>query len=214
MIRSIDELVAVVNRLQAKRSRVIIGIVGEPGSGKSTVAQAIARRFESSVIIPMDGFHLSNRQLNLLGRADRKGAPDTFDVAGYVNLLARLRDPSEHVVYAPDYTRDYEEPIAGSIAVPAGVSPVFTEGNYLLHTDPGWSAVASHLDHIWYLNSDSGRRIERLKSRHEQFGKSREDAALWATGSDEDNARVVRRRRDAADLQIDGDNLDVDSTVR
>lgn len=188
MIRSIDELVAVVNRLQAKRSRVIIGIVGEPGSGKSTVSQAIASRFDSSAIIPMDGFHLSNRQLSLLGRAERKGAPDTFDVAGYVNLLARLRDPREHVVYAPDYIRDYEEPIAGSIAVPADVSPVFTEGNYLLHTEAEWAGVAPLLDHIWFLNSDSDRRIERLTLRHERFGKSRQDAAAWATGSDEDNA--------------------------
>lgn len=213
MIRSIDELVAVVNQLQGRRSRVIIGVVGEPGSGKSTVVQAIARRFDSSAIIPMDGFHLSQRQLDRLGRANRKGAPDTFDVAGYVNLLARLRDPREQVVYAPDYTRDYEEPIAGSIAVASDVPVVFTEGNYLLHTEPEWSAVAPLLDQTWYLNSDHGRRIERLTRRHEEFGKSREDAAAWATGSDEENAEVVRRTRASADLQIDGDRLDIDTTV-
>ncbi len=211
MIHTISELVAVVNQLRASRSRVIIGIVGEPGSGKSTFTDAISHRLGcQSATIPMDGFHLSNRQLHRLNRAERKGAPDTFDVAGYVNLLRRLRDPSEEIVYAPDYVRDFEEPIAGSIAVPSEVPVVFTEGNYLLYADHQWDRVAPLLDQAWYLESDADRRIERLIRRHEQFGKSPAAAVMWATGSDEQNARIVRGTRTVADLEIDGDSLGIE----
>ncbi|CAN5424025.1 nucleoside/nucleotide kinase family protein [soil metagenome] len=208
MVATIDELVAVVSQLLARRSRVIVGIVGEPGSGKSTVAEAISDQVDCrSVIVPMDGFHLSNRELKRLGRSERKGAPDTFDVAGYVNLLRRLRDVDDDVVYAPEYVRDLEEPIGGAIAVSSDIPVVFTEGNYLLHSEHGWDAVAPLLDGVWYLDSEPQRRVQRLIRRHERFGKTSDDAIAWATGSDERNASVVRRTRPAANLWIDGDAL-------
>lgn len=203
MTIDIENLVAVINDLRSTRTRVLVGIVGEPGSGKSTLAGAIARQLDcSSAIVPMDGFHLANSELKRLGRADRKGAPDTFDVAGYVNLLHRLRHPAEGVTYAPDYVRSIEEPIAGAVAVPSEVCVVFTEGNYLLHTSDGWDAVRPLLDQVWYLDRDSAGRIEQLVRRHVRFGKTEQEAVEWATGSDELNARLVRDTRCDADLVI------------
>src|SRR5213083_3243260 len=115
--------------LLADGQRKLLGLVGPPGGGKSTLAQALLAALPGrAVVVPMDGFHLANAELARLGRADRKGAPDTFDSAGYVALLRRLRDPAEDVVYAPEFRREVEEPFAGAIAVPAEVPLVVTEG--------------------------------------------------------------------------------------
>lgn len=209
-VSRVDDLVGCVRRLQGGRDRVLVGIVGEPGSGKSTVAEAVAVRLGGDVaVVPMDGFHLANRELARLGRLDRKGAPDTFDVAGYVSLLGRLRTRGDDVVYAPDYLRRFEEAVAGAIAVPAEVDVVLTEGNYLLSRAGPWSRVAPLLDEVWYVDSDPARRVQRLVARHVAFGKDATSARRWAAGSDEDNAAVVRGSRDYADRVIDGERLDL-----
>ena len=105
----------------------------------------------------MDGFHLANVALAALGRADRKGAIDTFDGAGYTALLTRLRAAGPDTVWAPTYDRSIEESVAGAIAVPAGTEVVVTEGNYLLVDDGPWSAVRRLLDEVWAVDVDPER---------------------------------------------------------
>jgi pantothenate kinase len=212
MISTTSHLVSIIDDLRSRQTRVIVGIVGEPGSGKSTVTNTLVQQLDcESAVVPMDGFHLASAELIRLGRAERKGAPDTFDVAGYVNLLNRLRHPQGPVTYAPDYVRAIEEPIAGSIPVPADVPVIITEGNYLLHAGDGWGAVKPHLDVVAYLDCDPEQRIERLIRRHQLFGKAPDQAVIWATGSDERNAELVRNTRDAADLVIVDDHPHVGS---
>ena len=106
----------------------------------------------------MDGFHLANSELARLGRADRKGAPDIFDVDGYVALLNRLRRPGDAPIYAPVFNRGIEEPIGSAVSVPADVPLVITEGSYLLLDDHGWGAVRDCLDEVWFLDVDSAVR--------------------------------------------------------
>ncbi len=114
--------------------RAVLGICGAPGSGKSTLAaQLVAAIGPAAVVVPMDGFHLHDDELARLGLSDRKGAPETFDVAGYVALLRRLRAETGHTVYAPEFDRSREESVAGAIAVRPEHRLVVTEGNYLLH---------------------------------------------------------------------------------
>jgi pantothenate kinase len=182
--------------------RKVLGLVGAPGAGKSTLASALQQAFPGvSQVVPMDGFHLANVELQRLGRAGRKGAPDTFDSAGYVALLARLRDAApQEVVYAPEFRREIEEPIAGAIAVLPETRLVITEGNYLLQEDGGWQGVAPLLDDVWYVDVDDVLRTDRLTRRHEQFGRSRQDAADWVSGTDEPNARLVAATRSRARL--------------
>lgn len=149
----------------------------------------------------MDGFHFAQDELVRLGRAGRKGAPDTFDVAGYVALLHRLRQ-REALTYAPAFDRDLEQPVAGSIPVPYETTVVVTEGNYLLLDEPGWRDVRPLLDTCWYLDVDDELRRERLVARHVQHGRSRAAAERWVRDSDEANARRVRTTRERADLCV------------
>ncbi|MFD9013245.1 nucleoside/nucleotide kinase family protein [Streptomyces sp. NPDC059552] len=185
--------------------RRILGIAGPPGAGKSTLAARIADALgpDRAVVVPMDGFHLAQAVLDDLGRADRKGAPDTFDAAGYVALLRRLRAPQGPTVYAPAFDRSLEEPIAGSIPVAPDVPLVITEGNYLLHDAGEWSAVRPLLDEVWYLAPAEDLRLDRLIDRHVRHGKDPAHARAWVARSDEANARLVALGRHRADLVLD-----------
>ena len=189
--------------LAARPGRTLLGIVASPGAGKSTLAAAVAALVPGSVVVPMDGFHLAGSELRRLELAHRKGAPDTFDAAGYVSLLRRLRAPSpDEVVYAPEFRREIEEPIAGAIAVGPEVGLVITEGNYLLLEDAPWSGVRPLLDEAWYLEVDDALRVERLVQRHVRHGRSVEAAREWVAVTDEPNARRVEASRHRADLRI------------
>lgn len=203
---SATEAIARARALALPGQRRILGLVGPPGAGKSTLAEALLAALPGlAVVVPMDGYHLAQAELERLGRAGRKGAPDTFDSAGYVALLQRLRAP--HVgetVYAPEFRRAIEEPIAGAIGVEAGLPLVITEGNYLLldsEQAPGthWPAVRGLLDEAWYIEVDDGVRVGRLVRRHERHGRSPREAREWAASTDEPNARLVAATRARAD---------------
>ncbi|WP_030959847.1 nucleoside/nucleotide kinase family protein [Streptomyces sp. NRRL S-378] len=202
------ELVERAAGLARRGGRRILGVAGPPGAGKSTLAAGLAEALgpRTAVVVPMDGFHLARAELDRLGRADRKGAPDTFDAAGYVSLLARLRACAGSggvTVYAPAFDRTVEEPIAGSIPVPPDVPLVITEGNYLLHDAGEWAGVRPLLDEVWYCAPDEGTRVRRLVERHVRHGKDPALARAWVARSDEANARLVAAGRHRADLVVD-----------
>ena len=182
--------------------RKILGIVGPPGCGKSTIAAALLELLgERAVAVPMDGYHLANVELARLGRAQRKGAEDTFDSAGYVALLRRLRSQAaDEVVYAPEFRREIEEPIANAIPVFAETPLVITEGNYLLLEHGHWSAVKGLLDEVWYVDVDPDLRRERLVRRHMHFGRSLEAARDWVANTDEPNAVRIDATKSRADV--------------
>ncbi|MDM7832115.1 nucleoside/nucleotide kinase family protein [Cellulomonas edaphi] len=186
----------------AARGRTVLGIAGAPGAGKSTLAaDVVAALGDRAVVVPMDGFHLAQTELERLGRADRKGAPDTFDAAGFVALLGRLRAGRE-TVYAPEYRRDLRNAVAGAIAVGPEVPLVVVEGNYLLLDGAGFAPVAGLLDEAWFVALDDAVRLERLVARHVAFGKSPEAAHAWSHGPDERNATLVAATAARADLVV------------
>ena len=200
------EAVARVEALLKKRRRVILGIAAGPGAGKSTLAQALQRHFhDRSQYLPMDGFHLANRELTRLGLRPCKGAPQTFDSAGYVDLLKRLRKqaPGE-TIYAPDFDRSLEESIAGSIALEGDKPLLITEGNYLLLEEGPWAEVRALLDEAWYLDLDPEMRYQRLLERHMRFGRSEQAARDWIRDTDEPNAVRIAATRHRADWILAG----------
>ncbi len=191
-------------RALAGPGRGVLGISGAPGAGKSTLAaDLVAAVGESAVVVPLDGFHLHDAELARLGLGDRKGAPETFDVAGYVALLRRLRTETDHVVYAPEFVRSREESVAGAIAVRPAHRLVVTEGNYLLLEEPGWRDVLPLLDEAWFVEGDEATRLSRLVRRHVEHGKPPALAQRWVTESDQANAEIVARTRKAADVLVD-----------
>jgi len=199
----VHSLLEHAQELLAAGDRRLLGLAGAPGSGKSTLAAALAEALgPRAVVVPMDGFHLANIELIRLGRADRKGAPDTFDAAGYVALLRRLKHPVPgETIYAPIFRREIEEPIAGALAVGPDVGLVITEGNYLLMDGP-FAPVRSLLDESWFVGTDEVSRDAWLLARHIAFGRSAKDARAWIDRTDRPNAQLILATRGLADLVI------------
>jgi pantothenate kinase len=200
----VDDLIERARRLLRAHRRAVLGICGAPGSGKSTLAELLVERLGPQVVsVPMDGFHLQDEELVRLGLLDRKGAPDTFDVDGYLALLHRVRADADRVVYAPSFDRNRELSLAGSIPVLPEHRLVITEGNYLLLDAPRWREVRGELDECWFLRGDDDLRRERLIERHLSHGRSRAAATEWVMRTDEPNAQLVDASRHRADLVVD-----------
>ncbi|SEN29425.1 nucleoside/nucleotide kinase family protein [Actinacidiphila rubida] len=199
----VDDAVALVPSIPGRRA--VLGLAGAPAAGKSTLARRLVSGVDArlgadtAAYVPMDGFHLSNAQLDRLGLRGRKGAPETFDVDGYVHLLRRLRDaPPERPVYVPDFDRRLEEPVAAGLVVLPQVRLVVTEGNYLADDGPGWEQVRALLDELWYVDTPRQVRERRLLRRHVRGGRSESEARAFIAASERPNARRVERGRDRA----------------
>jgi pantothenate kinase len=205
-LHSVADAAAVVSAEMSTDRRVVVGIAGAPGSGKSTLAGQLADLLgASAAVLPMDGFHLPQARLVELGRRERMGAPDTFDVDGFRATLIAIRrgfGTDGSVVSAPGFDRSAEEPVLGEIRITPAVSCVTIEGNYLLLDSGGWERTAALLDLSFYLDVEHDLRVDRLIARHRQFGKTAAAARAWALGPDEANARLIEGTAVRADYRI------------
>lgn len=209
-----DQLVTRARALADAGPRQLLGIAGPPGAGKSTLAGQLVTALGSvAALVPMDGFHLAEAELHRLGRHHRKGAIDTFDGAGFVALLRRLRAAASSgpgpgpasagsTVYAPEFRRELEEPIAGAIPVSPQVRLVVTEGNYLLVPAEPWGELRGLLDEVWFLDLDADERLRRLTDRHIGYGRAAAEAAARARGTDQVNADLIETTASRGNLII------------
>lgn len=196
---TLGALVKRLRELAARGDRMMLGIAGAPGAGKSVLSQSLLNALgNDAVLVGMDAFHLADTELARLGRGDRKGAPDTFDVDGYVSLLERI-GARDRPVYAPNFDRGLEAAIAGSVRVDPRVPIVITEGNYLLLDDDGWERVRPQLTEVWFVQPDEAARQAWLIARHEHYGRSKAAARDWALGTDQRNADLVLATAHRAD---------------
>jgi len=204
ILNGFDQALARLRNLEIK-DRFTIGIVGKPGAGKSTLTSYLMEMLPKNYasLVPMDGYHLSNQQLKNLGLLDRKGAINTFDTNGFVNLLKRINSEIDRDIYFPIFHRNIEESYAADGVVYAKTKLVITEGNYLLASEGGWEQVAPELDEIWYLKINDELRLERLIKRHQEFGKDLKAAEAWARGTDEVNASLIELTASKADVIIE-----------
>jgi pantothenate kinase len=195
------DLVSQIANDARSRPRHVFGLAGPPGSGKSTVAARLADAL-GAVVVPMDGFHLDNTELDRLRLSRVKGAPETFDAAGFVRLVEQLRSV-DGPVSAPSFDRLADRTIEGAITVEPDDHIVIVEGNYLLLEHPPWAALRGLFHRTGYLDVDDAARVERLVARHVRHGRSLDDAREFVRMSDEANAAIVAGTRQRADLVID-----------
>ncbi|MGX9673273.1 nucleoside/nucleotide kinase family protein [Mycobacterium sp. HM-7] len=201
----------VAGLLEERSGRVVVGLTGPPGVGKSTAAERLVGEFNAverdfAALLPMDGFHLANAQLTRLGRKGRKGAPDTFDAAGFLVSLARVRDAYRAAdVYVPQFDRRLEESVAAGLVVPAAARVVVTEGNYLALPSAGFAGARELIDRLYYLRGADDARRKRLLARHIAGGRSLIAAEHWVRAVDEPNARLIAETEGRCDRTWDMD---------
>jgi pantothenate kinase len=200
----IASIAAAIFKSAARSRRFIVAIAGPPGSGKSTLAARLHEVLpeDSSVIVPMDGFHFDDVVLNRRGLSSRKGAPETFDHAGFVALLKRIR-AGEPEIAIPVFDRSMELSRAGAAIIGSDVKFILVEGNYLLLDEEPWSALGGLFDFSIFVDVPRFELERRLMERWRSHGKSDDDARAWIASNDLPNIERVLSRRRKADLIVD-----------
>jgi pantothenate kinase len=197
-----EALAARIAALAAPRAgRVLVGIAGAPGAGKSTLAEALVDRLgPQAALVPMDGFHLDNAILDARGRRFAKGSPDTFDVAGFEAILQRLKAGGEVIV--PVFDRYIDVSRGSARVVPPAARIIVAEGNYLLLRDAPWDRLHALWDLTAFLDVPMAELERRLIDRWHHHGLSDEDARRRAFDNDIPNARRVIDGSVAADVVL------------
>ncbi|WP_299874282.1 phosphoribulokinase [uncultured Sulfitobacter sp.] len=195
------QLLSEIERCAEGKSRILIGIAGPPGSGKSTIAEALAQGLRlPAAVVPMDGFHLDNAELIPLGLLERKGAPETFDAAAFAALVRRLR--SDTTITYPTFDREADKTVPDGAAVSADTRVLLIEGNYLLLNRAPWSELDGLFDLTVRLDVPRATLHARLVERWRNHGLSPADATARAEGNDMRNADVVLNEGRAADFTV------------
>ena len=192
-----------VRRRKGFGQRTLIGLAGPPAAGKSTLAEALAEKLgEGAVVLPMDGFHLDNAILDERGLRDRKGAPATFDVAGFASTLARVRSDKGAVI-VPTFDRRLDLARAGAREIAPHHRVVVVEGNYLLLDEAPWGAISRLFDATIFLSVPEPVIEGRILARWRRYGLDERAARTRALENDVPNASLVLRSSRLADLTID-----------
>ncbi len=201
---SLPDICAAIHAAPIKGKRRLVALAGAPASGKSTFANQIANHLtaqgNSAQVVPMDGFHLDNAELDLRGLRSRKGAPETFDIAGLTDLIRRLGTEDE--VHFPTFDRSHDRAVPDGGVLSHGVEIVIVEGNYLLFDDKGWRDLYDLWDFRIFLNVPSDVLRTRLVDRWLVHDHTQVQAETRADGNDMANARRLSAHRMPFDLEV------------
>lgn len=206
MTHSISSLLEEILRLAPEAGRFMIGISGPPGAGKSTLSDALhdalMDRGETAEILPMDGFHMDNGILEERGLLHRKGAPETFDVRGFLDIVTAVKRGDEEVL-VPVFDRSRELAIASARAISPDTRFILVEGNYLLLDQTPWNRLAPCFDLTLFVGPPLEVLEQRLRERWVHYGLD-EAAIEWKlNGNDLPNGRLVIEKSRKADISVD-----------
>lgn len=199
----IAHLASAIFKKAGKSSRCLVAIAGPPGAGKSTISSALIELLPegSAVVVPMDGFHYDDAVLNQRGLRSRKGAPETFDFAGFEHLLKRIR-AGEPEIAIPVFDRNMELSRAAAATVGQEKRFIIVEGNYLLLSEKPWDRLQELFDFSVFLDVPRDELERRLIQRWRDHGRTEEDGRAWVESNDLPNVDRVLHNRRAADLTI------------
>ena len=204
VLQSSEQLISRLSALPEGR-RTLVAIAGAPGSGKSTVASQLAvglnqKNADRAAVLPMDGYHFDDSLLTAMGRLERKGAPDTFDVGGLLHMLRRLKANTEEAVAVPVFDRELEVARGAARLIRRSTDIILVEGNYLLSSEAPWSTLESYFDLKVLIDVPESILRERLLTRWAEHGYGPDEALRKAEGNDIPNGRYVRDRSITPDI--------------
>ena len=205
MLSDLKALAATLRDKAGDARRFMVAIAGAPASGKSTTAARLRDELvamgETAVVVPMDGFHLDDVILNARGHRPRKGAPFTFDVAGFETLLTRIR-ACEPEIFIPVFDRSLELSRNAADIVAGATRFILIEGNYLLLDEAPWNRLRRLFDYAIYLNVPLQELERRLIQRWLDHGFDMAYAANWIASNDLPNIKHVIAKSSGAGLVI------------
>lgn len=197
MNERVDLVLQEIQRRRRNDRRLLVAVSGPPATGKSTFSETLLEALthsdstaETACVVPMDGFHLDNSQLDRLGLRARKGAPATFDFDGFRSLLERIR-ATRRPVYYPVFDRARDLAVAGAGVVLPETEVVIVEGNYLMLDEEPWSTLAPLFDLEIFLDTPAPLLEQRLIQRWLDHGHDPEAALARARSNDIPNAEKV-----------------------
>ena len=199
----IAHIAATIFKRAGQRRRFIVAIAGPPGAGKSMLSSRLHELLPegSAAVVPMDGFHFDDAVLEQRGLRQRKGAPETFDFAGFEVLLKRIR-AMEPDVAVPLFDRTMELSRAGAAIIGSDAKFILVEGNYLMLDETPWSGLAPLFDFGLFVDVPRFELERRLLQRWHEHGKSDDEARAWIASNDMPNIDRVLGSRRPADLVI------------
>lgn len=187
-------------------NRLVVGIGGGPGSGKSTFAVKLKELINSKAkvdlvqIFPMDGFHRKNIELERYGLLSVKGTPETFDLEGYRSMLNRIKLGEN--LKAPIYSREDHDVINNALPIEPHHKIIITEGNYLFADMEGWCEIKDIIDLKIYIEAEKGACEKRLLERHMRGGKTEAEALEKIKMVDMENYDLIDQTKKYADKII------------
>ncbi|SCX05411.1 Pantothenate kinase [Agrobacterium sp. DSM 25558] len=206
MTMTLGTLTDAILQRASGHSRFIVAIAGPPGAGKSTLADALyselIKRSEKAEVLPMDGFHMDNGILRERGLLSRKGAPETFDVRGFFDIVTAVRKADQDVL-VPVFDRSREIAIASARSVSSETRFILAEGNYLLLNEEPWVRLKNSFDFSIFVGPTVEVLEQRLRDRWIGYGLDDAGIAAKLYENDLPNGKRVVQNSQEADIKID-----------